>query len=203
MGVAVGISLPSCIRAQIYVISYPLPVNGRHLCFTTFPDMGQHSQLFIPVVWPRKHGCSRTNFVAIMFTSWDKRNCLSTSGQWPPSLLYEIPKHWTESLFFTVCFMALKTCYYLWNCVDIMYIGWYTYYYKISAAILDFWLPVSSGSVTDNTIERFDRKNIGVAVRILFIASLEAEIPLGGLFNPRPLQHKRYENNLQHLRVKY
>jgi len=34
-GVAVGISLLSCIRAEIYVISYPLPVSGRHLCFTT------------------------------------------------------------------------------------------------------------------------------------------------------------------------
>lgn len=31
MGLAVGISLPSCIRAEIYVISYLLPVNGRHL----------------------------------------------------------------------------------------------------------------------------------------------------------------------------
>jgi len=31
MGVAVGISLLSCIRAEIDVISYLLPVNGRHL----------------------------------------------------------------------------------------------------------------------------------------------------------------------------
>jgi len=31
MGVAVGISLLACIRAEIYVMSYPLPVNGRHL----------------------------------------------------------------------------------------------------------------------------------------------------------------------------
>jgi len=31
MGVAVGISLLSCIRAEIYIISYVLPVNGRHL----------------------------------------------------------------------------------------------------------------------------------------------------------------------------
>jgi len=42
MGLAVGISLLSCIRAEIYVISYPIPVNGRHLCFTTYPDIGQH-----------------------------------------------------------------------------------------------------------------------------------------------------------------
>jgi len=31
MSVAVGISLLSCIRAEIYVMSYLLPVNGRHL----------------------------------------------------------------------------------------------------------------------------------------------------------------------------
>jgi len=31
MGVAVGISLLSSLLAEIYVISYLLPVNGRHL----------------------------------------------------------------------------------------------------------------------------------------------------------------------------
>ena len=31
VGVAVGISLLSHIRAEIYVIAYVLPVNGRHL----------------------------------------------------------------------------------------------------------------------------------------------------------------------------
>jgi len=29
IGVAFGISLVSCIRDETYVISYPLPVNGR------------------------------------------------------------------------------------------------------------------------------------------------------------------------------
>jgi len=59
----------------------------------------------------------------------------------------------------------------------------------ISAAILDFWLPVSFGSVTDNTVEMFDPENIRVAVGILFLVSLEAEIPLGVIL---PLQHKRH-----------
>jgi len=126
MGVAVWISLLSCIRAEIYVNSYQLPVTGRHLCFTTYPDIGQHYQQFIPVVWPRKHGCSRWNVFAIMFTSWDIRNFLSTSGQWPPSLLYDIPRHRTALIFSTVCFMALKTRYYLWNCVAMLYISWYS-----------------------------------------------------------------------------
>jgi len=58
-----------------------------------------------------------------------------------------------------------------------MYISWDTCNYFISAAILDFWLPVSSGSVTDSTIEKFDPENMGVAIGILFLASLEAEIP--------------------------
>ena len=31
MGIAVGISLLSCIEAEIYVMSVLLPVNGRHL----------------------------------------------------------------------------------------------------------------------------------------------------------------------------
>jgi len=60
-----------------------------------------------------------------------------------------------------------------------MYISWYKCNYIISAAILDFWLPVSSGSITDSTIETFDPENMGVAVGILFLASLEAEKPLG------------------------
>jgi len=52
--------------------------------------------------------------------------------------------------------------------------------YIVSATIFDFCLSVSFGSVTDSTIEKFDRKNMGVTVGILFLASLEAEIPLGG-----------------------
>ena len=52
--------------------------------------------------------------------------------------------------------------------------------YIISAAILDFRILVSPACVTDSTIERFDPENIGVAVGILFLASLEAEIHRGG-----------------------
>jgi len=33
MCVAVGISLLSCIRAEMYAMSYLLPVNGHHLRF--------------------------------------------------------------------------------------------------------------------------------------------------------------------------
>jgi len=34
MGIVVGILLLSCIRSEIYVTSYLLPVNGRHFEFT-------------------------------------------------------------------------------------------------------------------------------------------------------------------------
>jgi len=36
IGIAVGISLVSCMEAEIYVISYLLPVNGSHLCFLPY-----------------------------------------------------------------------------------------------------------------------------------------------------------------------
>jgi len=72
-----------------------------------------------------------------------------------------------------------------------MYISWDTCNYIISAAILDFWLPILSGSVTDSTIEQFDPENMGVAIGILFLASLEAEIPVWGSFTS-DLQHKRH-----------
>jgi len=46
MGVAVGISLLSCMRAEIYVISYPFPVSCRHVCFTTYPDIEQQHYFY-------------------------------------------------------------------------------------------------------------------------------------------------------------
>jgi len=95
-------------------------------------------------------------------------------------------------IIFTACFMALKTFYCRWNYAAIMHNSWDTCNYIISAAIWHFWLPVSSGSVTDTTIEKFDRKNIGVTVGILFLASLEADIPLGVVLPPPPLQYKRH-----------
>jgi len=72
-----------------------------------------------------------------------------------------------------------------------MYIRWDTCNYIISAAIMDFWLSVSSGSVTDSTIQTFDPENMGVIIGILFLPNLDAEIPLGGSFT-HLLQHKRH-----------
>jgi len=52
-----------------------------------------------------------------------------------------------------------------------MYISWDTCNYIISAAILEFWLLVSSGGVIDSFVEKFDPEFMGVAVGILFLAS--------------------------------
>jgi len=98
MGVAVGISLLLWKRADIFVISYPLPVNCRHLNFATYPDIEQD------------HYCY----------------CVF---------------YGTENVL-----LPLKLCFYH---VYLLI----TCNYTISAAILDFWLPVSYGSVTDSTID--------------------------------------------------
>ena len=118
------------------------------------------------------HESSRWNFVANMYTSSDIRYVLCTSCWRPVSLIYDIPRLWTVfPLVFPRC-LTLKTWLSRWHFVAIMYIMWNTSSYIISAAILDFWLPVSSSSPTDSTIEKFDPENMGIAVGILFLASL-------------------------------
>jgi len=70
-GTAVGIPLPSCIEAEICVISYLLPVNGSHLWFHTDPNIGYSYEYSNRVARPRKHGHSFWNFVAITYTTKD------------------------------------------------------------------------------------------------------------------------------------
>jgi len=55
IGKAVGISLLSRIKAEIYVISYLLPVSDRHLWFLTYPDKRQCLDQSSHVAWHRKH----------------------------------------------------------------------------------------------------------------------------------------------------
>jgi len=95
IGMAVGISLVSCIHAAIYVISYPHPVTGRHLYYTTSPDIGQSSDwcdcshVASCCLTPQRH--SRWKCVAIMFTSWDIRYSISSLSYRPPSLMSYSP----------------------------------------------------------------------------------------------------------------
>ena len=119
MGIAVEISLLSCIEAEIYFISFILPVNCRHLRFPTYPVVGQ--SLHLSSVLPSFESMA-------------------------------------QPLEFR-CHHVYKLRY-----VKLHF----------SAAIFDFWLPVSSGSVTYSAIEKFDPENMGVADGILFLASLEA-----------------------------
>jgi hypothetical protein len=69
MGMAVEISLLSCIEVEICVISYLLLVNGRHLAFNSHPDVGEYPHKSHRAAGPRKCGGSPWNFVAILYTS--------------------------------------------------------------------------------------------------------------------------------------
>ena len=54
MGMAAGITWLSCIRADIKLIFYLLPVNGRHLRFVTHADTAQCSHQSLCVPRPQK-----------------------------------------------------------------------------------------------------------------------------------------------------
>jgi len=56
IGMAVGISFLSCIKTEICVVSYLLPVNGSHLWFLTDPNIGHSYEYSSRVARPRKHG---------------------------------------------------------------------------------------------------------------------------------------------------
>jgi len=67
---SIGISLLYRIQAEIYVISYPLPVTGHHLWFNiTHPDTRQCLDQFSRAACHRKHRYSHWNFVVISNTS--------------------------------------------------------------------------------------------------------------------------------------
>jgi len=51
---------------------------------------------------------------------------------------------------------------------------------------MDFWLPVSSDSVSDGAIERFTPENIGVDTKIVFLSRRIAELLGGGNFTTPP-----------------
>ena len=54
--------------------------------------------------------------------------------------------------------------------------SWDTVTSSLAVAIFDFRLPVSSFSVIDSTIEMYDPENMGLAVEIVFLSGLEAEV---------------------------
>ena len=139
-GVAVELSLRSCVRAQKYVIPCLLLVNVRHLWFPTYTDVGQYSDLSLRVARPRKYGYSRWMF-AILYISWYIRYFLSTSGLWPPSLISDIPGRQTVfPSVFSYC-PTPKTWVSTFECLfAILYTSWDTRYVICTAGL---W-PLSS-----------------------------------------------------------
>jgi len=68
-----------------------------------------------------------------------------------------------------------------------VYKNWATFNFVFAAAILDFWLPVSSDSVSDGAIEKFTPENIA----FVFLSRLITELLGGGNFTT-PLRGPRY-----------
>ena len=65
MRVAAGISLLSHIQAEIYDIAYVLPVNGRHLRFTSHFDVGEYPYMCHRNSGPQKIGVAVGSFVIL------------------------------------------------------------------------------------------------------------------------------------------
>ena len=105
MDIAVGISLLSCIEAEICIMSYLLPVLGRNLWLLTNPHVRQPLQQSNCVTRPRTYVYRRWNVVAIVFRSWDIRYVISTFGYWPPSLIF---RHTKTSDSIATCLLVLS-----------------------------------------------------------------------------------------------
>jgi len=56
---------------------------------------------------------------------------------------------------------------------------------RLEGAILDFWLTVTLHSIPNSTVRFLDPENMRVAVGILFISWLGADIHRGGNHTPR------------------
>jgi len=63
-----------------------------------------------------------------------------------------------------------------------VYRNWATLKFIFLAAILDFWLSVSSDSVSDGAIKMFTPENIGIDTGIVFLSRRIAELLGGGNF---------------------
>ena len=100
---------------------------------------------------------------------------------WHSSLMAAIlntPRHRTVSpVIYSRVAWPLNHGYSCWNFVAIVYRSWDTFNFVSSAAMLDFWLQVSSGNLPDVTIEKFTPENIGIDTGILLRSRRIAELP--------------------------
>jgi len=98
---------PCCLTSEIWAENWATEFQSHHIeLFTSayllaanYHCNNTSGYYSLRVAWLRKQWYSRWNVNAIMYASWDIRNFLSTSGQWPLTLLYDIPRHRTASLF--------------------------------------------------------------------------------------------------------
>ena len=133
------------------------------------------------VARPRKNGYSLSVFVAIVYASWDRRYIIPASGCRPPYLIYDTLRHSDIGQY---SYLILRIFRPRKHGLTVgLYKLNYVYNYIISAAILYFWLPVTSGSVSDSTIEKFDPQNMGNYVFIM----LDSWVTRGCDFAPLPL----------------
>jgi len=87
-----GISLLSCVQAELHVISYALPVTGRHLWFLIHPDKRHCLDQSSRDAWHRNIAVVMS---LLLCKRWEICYFLGTSGYRPPSLIYHLPWHRT------------------------------------------------------------------------------------------------------------
>ena len=152
MGIAVGISLLSCIEAEIYVMPFLLPVNGRHLRFYTNSDIGQYCHLSLRVAWPRKHGYSCWSFVPMLFTNWD----ITTSGLKDAILVFILPVRSRNNTDSPIGLLDLKNhSFSRWNFFSIMSTSWDRSFYGFGCR--HFWISHFQLSRTTFLVIPWDR----------------------------------------------
>ena len=106
------ISLLFCSQAEICVrcvISYLLPVDGRHFLFPIYPDTRQYSHLSLRVARPRKLYYNRQNFVVIVYGSWGTRHFIFYFRFMAAISIYDTSKHRTVFPLVSPCCTTLTT----------------------------------------------------------------------------------------------
>jgi len=100
-----------------------------------------------------------------MSTGWDIRYFISTSGQWPPSLIYDIHRHRTVFPKGFPCHLTPKHGYSRWNFVAIMYrsldipcTNVDTCISGLTATILNFWVISACVTIDKDLLEFTQQK---------------------------------------------
>jgi len=107
---AVGISLLSRIQAEIFFhINFQL--HGSIFEFSFTPHQSSR------VAW---HRYKRWNFDALVYTSWDTRYSISTSGYRPSSLIYYLPQRSRVFALALPCFWTIQMAV-PWKFADISF----------------------------------------------------------------------------------